>query len=123
MDNDKKNSKQPRTTPSERRTRWLMYLLLLSFLILPSLINSYSSTKEIAWQQFENNMLSRKAVEKINIINNERAEIYIKNTFAGDSMFKEVFKPAFGKGLYPGPHYVVNIGSIESFERKLDDAE
>ncbi|MEO6356277.1 MAG: ATP-dependent zinc metalloprotease FtsH, partial [Ferruginibacter sp.] len=42
---------------------------------------------------------------------------------AGDSMFKEVFKPAFGKGLYPGPHYVVNIGSIESFERKLDDAE
>jgi AFG3 family protein len=123
MDNDNKNSKQPRTTPSERRTRWLMYLLLLSFLILPSLINSYSSTKEIAWQQFENDMLSRKAVEKINVINNERAEIYIKNTFAGDSMFKEVFKPAFGKGLYPGPHYVVNIGSIESFERKLDDAE
>jgi AFG3 family protein len=123
MDNDNKNSKQPRTTPSEIRTRWLMYLLLLSFLILPSLINSYSSTKEIAWQQFENDMLSRKAVEKINVINNERAEIYIKNTFAGDSMFKEVFKPAFGKGLYPGPHYVVNIGSIESFERKLDDAE
>ncbi|CAN5265652.1 ATP-dependent zinc metalloprotease FtsH [soil metagenome] len=123
MDNDNKNSKQPRTTPSERRTRWLMYILLLSFLILPSLINSYSSTKEIAWQQFENDMLSRKAVEKINVINNERAEIYIKNTFAGDSMFKEVFKPAFGKGLYPGPHYVVNIGSIESFERKLDDAE
>jgi AFG3 family protein len=123
MDNDNKNSKQPRTTPSEIRTRWLMYLLLLSFLILPSLINSYSSTKEIAWQQFENDILSRKAVEKINVINNERAEIYIKSTFAGDSMFKEVFKPAFGKGLYPGPHYVVNIGSIESFERKLDDAE
>lgn len=100
-----------------------MYLLLLAFLLLPSLINSYTATKEIAWQQFENNILSRKAVEKIDVINNERAEIYVRQSFAGDSMFKDVFKPAFGKGLYPGPHYVVTIGSVESFDRKLDEAE
>ncbi|MGZ8525396.1 MAG: ATP-dependent zinc metalloprotease FtsH, partial [Chitinophagaceae bacterium] len=40
-----------------------------------------------------------------------------------DSMFKDVFEPAFGSGLREGPHYYFNIGSVESFERKLDEAE
>ncbi|MDB5279675.1 MAG: ATP-dependent metallopeptidase FtsH/Yme1/Tma family protein [Ferruginibacter sp.] len=123
MTNDSNNIEQPQNTPSERRTQWLMYLLFFALLLLPSLINSYSTTKEIAWQQFENDILSRKAVDKINVINNERAEIYIRKAFAGDSMFREVFKPAFGKGLYTGPHYVIHIGSIETFDRKLDEAE
>ena len=38
-------------------------------------------------------------------------------------MFRDVFKPFIGRSLNPGPHYTLRIGSVESFERKLDEAE
>lgn len=38
-------------------------------------------------------------------------------------MFKDLFKPAIGTGINPDPHYSINIGSVESFERKPDDAQ
>jgi cell division protease FtsH len=83
----------------------------------------FSAGKEISWQQFEKNILPRKAVEKITVVNNERAEVYLKKEFATDSQFRDVFKPSFGKGVNPGPHYSFNIGSVESFERKLDEVQ
>ena len=109
--------------PGKRFYWWFIYLFLGLLLLLPPLLNNFSAPKEITWQQFENNILSRKAVEKIVVANNEEAEIYIKKELANDSMFKDVFKPSFGSGLNPGPQYSFNIGSVESFERKLDAAE
>jgi cell division protease FtsH len=53
------------------------------------------------------------------VINNEKAEIYIKNEFSNDSLFKDVFGKSGGKV----PQYTFNIGSVESFERKLDEAQ
>jgi cell division protease FtsH len=102
---------------------WWIYLIMLALLIIPQLLNNDSTGKNITWQFFETNILSRKAVEKIVVINNEKADVYIKKTFANDSMFKEVFKPSIGSGTNAGPHYSFNIGSVESFERKLDEAE
>ena len=76
--------------------------LLLLLILYPSFINNFSAGKEITWQQFEKDILSRKAVEKIVVVNNEKAEVYIKKEFANDTMFKDVFKPAIGKGIKPG---------------------
>src|SRR5665647_722827 len=110
--------------PSGKRYYWwFIYLFLGLLLLLPPLLNNFSAAKEITWQQFENNMLNKKAVEKIVVVNNETAEVYIKKELANDSMFKDVFKPSFGTGINPGPHYSFNIGSVESFERKIDAAE
>ena len=102
---------------------WMIYLVIFGLIVIPSIINSFSATREISWQQFEKTILSRKAVEKIVVVNNEKADVYIKRELANDSMFSEVFKPAFGSGIKQGPHYYFNIGSVESFERKLDEAE
>ncbi|MGZ8516856.1 MAG: ATP-dependent zinc metalloprotease FtsH [Chitinophagaceae bacterium] len=110
-------------SPGKGSNWWLIYLVMLGLILIPSIFDISSATREISWQQFENNILSRKAVEKIVVINNEKAEVYIKRQLANDSMFKDVFEPAFGSGLREGPHYYFNIGSVESFERKLDEAE
>lgn len=110
--------------PSGNRFNWWwIYLFILALLFLPSLLNTASSGKEITWQQFERDILSRKAVEKIIVVNNEKAEVYIKQELVNDPVFKEVFKRTIGKGLNPGPHYSFNIGSVESFERKLDESQ
>ena len=109
--------------PGKRRLWWWVYLFILVVMLIPSLFNRFSSGKEVTWQYFEKNILYRNAVEKIEVVNNERAEVYIKMQLSKDSQFREDFKPAIGKGINPGPHYSFNIGSVESFERKLEAAE
>ncbi|MBI1767194.1 MAG: ATP-dependent metallopeptidase FtsH/Yme1/Tma family protein [Bacteroidetes bacterium] len=102
-------------------TGWL-YLILILALLLPSILD-YSSTNQITWKDFEQKMLSRHAVDKVVVVNNEIAKVYIKPEFANDPAFKDVMKNPMGKGINPGPHFQFTIGSIESFERKLDEAQ
>ncbi|HVT86579.1 MAG TPA: ATP-dependent zinc metalloprotease FtsH [Chitinophagaceae bacterium] len=118
------NLNPEKNTPQKRQFKWWwIYLVLLAALFFPYLSGLFSPVKEITWQQFQNNILSRNAVEKIVVVNNETAEVYIKQELANDSQFKDVFKPSFGNGIKEGPHYVFNIGSVESFERKMDEAQ
>lgn len=57
------------------------------------------------------------------VVNNERAEVYIRKEFANDSMFKDVMKPVIGYWANSGPHFTFTIGSVESFERKMEEAQ
>jgi cell division protease FtsH len=106
-----------------RHRWWWVYLLLLAIIFLFPLLNNSSTPKEITWQEFEKNVLSHNAVEKIEVENKEKAEVYLKAEMAKDSLFADLFKLGIGNGINPGPHYYFNIGSVESFEQKLDDAE
>ena len=117
--NDDKNN----NLSSKRFSFWWIYIVIMFILFLPSLLNNSFSDKEITWQKFKNEILNKKAVEKIVIVNNEKAEIYIKKEFEKNPYFKDVFKPAIGNGVNSGPHYFITIGSVESFERKLSQAE
>jgi len=119
--NNKPGSQKPTPSGTGFKLWWIYIPALLLFWLYPLLNNS--SSKEITWQQFEKDLISRKAVEKIVIINNERAEIYIKKEMANDSTFTKMLKSSGGKGITPGPHFYMNIGSVETFERKLDEAE
>lgn len=107
--------------PGKPLNWWWIYSLMLMFLFLP-LLNT-STRNEITWQKFEKDILSRKAVDRIRVINNETAEIFIKKEFANDPYFKEVMEPVMGNISNTGPHYTFMIGSVESFERKLDEAQ
>lgn len=115
---------EPKIPAQPTRMSWLwVYLLVLAFFIIPSIINPASSTKEITWQQFENNILNRKAVAKLEVINDNEVDVYIKPSFAKDTAFRDVFKPEFGNEPNKGPHYFFTIGSVDSFDRRLDNAE
>ena len=97
---------------------WL-YLLLIAFFFLPAVVGS--SAREITWQQFESTILNRKAVARLEVVNNETVNVYIKPAFADDKQFKDVFKSTWGTN--EGPHYTFGIGSADSFDRRLDEAE
>lgn len=117
------NRKKPTKKIHKRPFSWIwVYVSILLYVILSPLLSG-NTVKEITWQQFSQNMLSRKAVEKLEVVNKERVEVYIKSSLAGDTAFKEAFKPAFGNGKNYGPHYFFTIGSVESFERHLDEAQ
>lgn len=100
---------------------WLIFMAALLF--APMLCTPGIGTNEVSWQVFEDSMLVRGAVEKIEVVNNEAAYVYIKKEFAEDSFFRNAFKSFWGKAPASGPHYIISIGSVETFVRKLDAAE
>lgn len=106
--------------PAGRPFNWWTYLFILALLFSP-LLNRLNTAKEITWKEFETKILSRKAVDRIEILNNEIAEIYIKPEFSRDPYFKKVMEPDPGSNR--GPQYSIRLGSTETFERKLDEAQ
>jgi len=115
-----KKTNAPKPGPPPEKTGYVrlwIFVALALLLIVPAVWDSDFSGKEITWQQFENDIISRKAVEKIVVVNKETAEIFIKKEFANDPYFKDEMRRTIG------PQFFFTIGSLESLERKLDAAQ
>jgi cell division protease FtsH len=118
---EKNNTKKPRRN---FRWGWLYLSAALALGLLFFLKNYHKSTpRTIIWNEFEKNILSRHAADSIVVVNGEMAEVYVKKEFADDPYFKPVVKPWGGQQLDPGPHFQFAVGSVESLERRLDDAQ
>ncbi len=104
--------------PNRNNQYWIYGLLMV--LIFSFFFNSFSEKEKISWLEFEQELLSQVEVEKIVVINKETAEIYIKQSRLSDDKFKDIAKNASSK---VGPHYFIEIGSVESFETKLEKAQ
>ena len=116
--------KENRNTPRYKLpVPWLIILLIAGFFLLPNLMGDKSAEKEISWQTFHNEMLSRNAIEKLVIINKEKAEVYIKKEKINDPYFRTSLKRKDEDAAQPGPHFWFSIGSVESFEKKMEEAE
>lgn len=98
------------------QTLWI-YLVVMAMAVIYILTDFSSPAKEITWQEFETKILVKKAVEKIVIANKEKVEVYIKSAYANDPYFKEEMKNG------DKPQFYFTIGSVESFERRLDEVQ
>ena len=115
-----KNNVKDNKSPKAFNPNWI-YGLLLFFIIATFFTNPISNITEISWLQFEQNILSEHDVEKIVIVNKEIAEIYIKQDRLEDEKYK-----AIPKNIITGktsPQYIIQIGAVESFESKLENAQ
>ena len=116
--------KENRNTPKYRLpVPWLVILLIVGFFLLPNLMGDKSAEKEISWQTFHNEMLSRNAIEKLVIINKEKVEVYIKKEKINEPYFKTSLNIKDEDDAKAGPHYWFSIGSVETFEKKMEEAE
>lgn len=75
--------------------------------------SNVSSSREVTWQEFRTAFLDKGLVEKLTVVNNHRVRVKLHPN-AG-SMYPQA---ALGGGEY---HFY--IGSVEAFERKLDEAQ
>lgn len=116
-----KDSRQPPNdntsgqTPMGNSTTRLIIFIVLGLLAF-QLFSYYENQKEeITLTKFQQEVLAKGQVEKIEVVNKEVAEIYLKpEALSSYSQFKE---------NTPGPHFQVNIGSVETFERLLNEAQ
>ncbi|MDX5420602.1 MAG: ATP-dependent zinc metalloprotease FtsH [Hymenobacteraceae bacterium] len=118
------HSDKPDKKPKVKAPSALTYLMLFAIILLFTIYNADKGPQqETSWLEVEQTMLPLQAIEKIEVVNGEEAEIHIKEAFADNMLFKEVMKPGDSKSIRSGPHYHMMIGSVETFERKLDEAQ
>ena len=110
----------PKKSPGGSLGYWL-YLIFIFFILFSIFNKPGSSAKEISWLEFEQNMLSEGDVAKIVVVNKDVAEIFIKEEKLGKPEYKDISKGVFPSGT--GPQYMLHIGSVESFENKMEQAQ
>lgn len=113
--NDKDRQRLPKFNP------YWIYGIVVVVLILISTLNIGQEPQRLSYAKFEKNILGSRSIEKIVIIRNElKAEV----TLMADSVdqFKDLFaqKQAIPKS---GPHFIVDIPSIDSFEESRKAVE
>jgi len=119
---DKKKTNLPGGLKGFKFKIYWIYALIFVFFIGLNFMGTEVS-KPTNWQEFNQNMLQNQKVEKVVIVNKEKAYIYIKKEFLYEEQFKDVSKKTFGDALNLGPHYYFEIGSVETFSNNLKEAQ
>ncbi|WP_116788090.1 ATP-dependent zinc metalloprotease FtsH [Flavobacterium psychrotrophum] len=103
---------------------WVIYGgILLMFLGINyfSGATTWSEPKEISLSKFYT-YLDQKQVDKVVVYNKTEAEVYLNKQALTNPLHKDVEKDVFKNENTKGPHYLVQIGNDELFQKKLDEA-
>ncbi|MBA3899923.1 MAG: ATP-dependent metallopeptidase FtsH/Yme1/Tma family protein [Bacteroidetes bacterium] len=103
---------------------WIYAIIAVVFIGL-HFIPMGGNMQQTNWQDFERKMLQNADIEKIVVVNTELiAEIYIKKeALINKDQYKKVRTKSVSNSENSGPHYYINIGSIDSFEKNLKEAQ
>lgn len=100
---------------------WIYGLIALGIIAVQYYLTSSKGPVSTDWGKVRNTMLANQDVDRIVVVNQKKAFIYIKK----DSLkkYSAEFDKEFNKPGTAGPHFVFTIGSLETFERNLHDAQ
>ncbi len=113
--NSNSNKKAPKFNP------YWIYGIIAAAIIFISTMNMGNGPQDISYGTFEKELLGSDDIEKIVVIRNElKAEVTLKEGTVDkyNSLFIMERTPTV-----VGPHFSVNIPSIDSFDKGLKDAE
>ena len=119
------NKKKNNLNQQKNSTYWIYGLIISVFIIFSYLGNSsnFSGTKKINISTFEK-YLNTGEVSKITIINKTLAEVTLTENALMNDIHRDVAKDNFlGQRNLVGPHYNFEVGDLELFQRKLENAE
>ena len=88
---------------------------LVSWMVYRAIVPGENS-REITWQEFRNTFFDKGLVDKLTVINRNRVRVDLHRE-STSTMYPE--SPA----VNPNFHYYFTIGSVEAFERRLEEAQ
>jgi len=101
---------------------WVYAAIFLFFIGIQLFSGMNSGAKDIAWPEMKT-MLENREIEKIVVINKEEAQVYLTQDALNKSSNKEVKDQPLSGSQNNGPHYIFEIGDVQSFESKLKEAQ
>lgn len=100
----------PIPDPSNMNMTTMLPALLATW-VLWRLTAPQENTREMTWQEFRNTFLDKGLVERLEVINRNRVRVHLRKE--AQSMLN----------VSPYITYYFSIGSVDAFERKLDEAQ
>ena len=122
MNKNKKNSKSIINPKNFKFKIYWVYIIIFLFFVGIQMIGT-EKARPTNWKDFNNKMLQEGKVDRLTIVNKEKVFIYIKKEFLSEEQFKNVSKTPIGNSQNLGPHYYFEIGSVESFNLDLKEAQ
>jgi AFG3 family protein len=101
---------------------WI-YALIGVAIILIYFFDSGQNPTAIDWKFFRNELLLKGEVEKIQIVNEQNAEIYIKEQYLNEPKHQKNAPKGISAISKTGPQYTMPVGSNDIFKKMLDDAQ
>ncbi|HLP34091.1 MAG TPA: ATP-dependent zinc metalloprotease FtsH, partial [Bacteroidia bacterium] len=96
-------------------------IILIAFLIIT--FYPQDAAVKTTWQKVKSDMLATHDVEKIIVVNEEIAEVYIRKTALEKENYKKEFKDRIAFTSEGTPHYYFEIGDVSTFEDKLKETQ
>ncbi len=121
MESNRQTGKSPGPGSKRPGVGWV-YLIIIGMFLWLWVFNSGSSIPEITWSQFEREIFAEGDVAKLDIVNNERVEVYLKRDSLTKERYSDLGKNVFATVPGEGPHLFFNIGSVEVFHDQLSAA-
>ena len=111
---------KPGGKPPKFNPYWIYGIVIVIFLAIQYFSFGGGPVKT-SWQDVKSTMLASHDIDKIVVVNREEAQIYLKED--SYEKYKDKLNTGFGAPSKFGPQFVFTIGSVESFEKKLQEAQ
>ncbi|WP_445204015.1 ATP-dependent zinc metalloprotease FtsH [Tenuifilum sp.] len=100
---------------------WVYIIIILGFFLI-QYFYSGKTAQLTTWQEVKNQMLEKQEISKLLVVRNAgKVEVYLKEDKL--EKYKDRLGQGFGAVPKAGPHFYFTIGSIETFERQLAEAQ
>jgi cell division protease FtsH len=117
QNDNKPNSRKPNLP--KFNFYWIYGIIAIVMIGLYFMPRDFS--KKTTWSDVRNNMVLTHDVDKIIVVNKEKAEVYIKKASLNNSKYKDV--KSQGSFSEVGPQYYFEIGDVTTFEKNMDEAQ
>lgn len=115
-DNKKKSPKK-----SKFNFYWI-YAIAIILILGSQLLNINNSANEISMPKFLKELLPSGDVKKVVVVNEDNAEVYLKESALEKEEYKELGKSKMGMNN-SGPHFTMTIPSKEYFQQQVDKVQ
>ncbi len=116
-------SKLPKNSPKFNFNFYWIYIAIFILIFVVQAMDWGSKARETTWMSFQKEMLNAHDVDKVEVINKERVNVYILKEKLGEEKYKAVASKALSNSPNEGPHYYFTIGDVGTFEKKMEEAQ
>jgi AFG3 family protein len=107
--------------PPKFNPYWVYGVIAILFIVVNFYLTGSKGPVETTWNKVRTTMLASNDIDRMVVINKEKAHIYLKADRV--NKYEKEMEGTFTKPSEMGPHFYFVIGSIETFERNLSEAQ
>jgi len=116
--NNKNNNNKNNNNNDMRANMNMIIATIISTYILYRFTSPEASSREVTWQEFRSAFLDKGLVDRLVVVNRSKVNVYLHNN-ATENMY--ALQP--GTQMLGSPQYWFSVGSVEAFERHLEEAQ